>query len=326
MRSMIVGTGAYAPRKVLTNLDLEKLVETTDQWIVDRTGIRERHVAGPEEATSDMAYAATLRACEMAGVDPVDLGLIIVGTITGDMPWPATAALVQGRLGNKKAFAFDVSAACSGSLYALSIADRYVSTGIVKRALVIGADTLTKIVDWKDRNTCVLFGDGAGAMVLAPGDDPKRGIQSIHLHTDGSQWNILHQPGPGSRIPLSPELLEKRQQYLFMNGREVYKFAVRALVDACKEALTANQLTPNDVTYVIAHQANKRILDATLERLEIPSSKCWMNLEKYGNTSAASVPTTLDEANRAGWFKPGDVILVTAIGAGMAWGAGVIRW
>ncbi len=326
MRSMIIGTGSYAPSRVVTNLDLEKLVETTDQWIVERTGIRERHVAGPEEATSDLAYAAAMRALEMAGVAPADLELIVMGTITGDLPWPATAALLQGRLGNKKAFAFDVSAACSGSLYALSIADRYITSGAVKRALVLGAETLTRIIDWKDRNTCILFGDGAGALVLAPSDDPNRGLQSIHLHTDGSQWNILHQPGPGSRNPLSPELIEKRQQYLFMNGREVYKFAVRALVDACREALAANHLTAADVTHVIAHQANKRILDATLSRLEIPASKCWMNLEKYGNTSAASVPTTIDEANRAGWFKPGDVTLVTAIGAGMAWGAGIIRW
>jgi 3-oxoacyl-[acyl-carrier-protein] synthase III len=326
MRSLIVGTGSYAPSKVLTNADLEKLVETSDQWIVERTGIRERRVAGPEEATSDMAYAAAMRALEMAGVAPADLDLIVMGTITGDMPWPSTAALLQGRLGNKRAFAFDVSAACSGSLYSLSIADRYVSTGIVKRALVLGAETLTRIVDWKDRNTCILFGDGAGALVLAPTEDPRRGVQSIHLHTDGSHWNILHQPGPGSRHPLSPDLLEKRQQYLFMNGREVYKFAVRALVDACREALAANHLTTSDVTYVIAHQANKRILDAMLDRLDVPHSKCWMNLEKYGNTSAASVPTTIDEANRAGWFKPGDVILVAAIGAGMAWGAGIIRW
>jgi 3-oxoacyl-[acyl-carrier-protein] synthase-3 len=326
MRSHIIGTGSYAPKKVLTNADLEKLVDTKDEWIVERTGIRERHVAAPEEATSDLAFEASKRALEMAGVDPADLELIVVGTITGDMPWPATAALLQGRLGNKKAFAFDVSAACAGSLFSLSIADRYVSSGALKNALVVGADTLTRIVDWKDRNTCILFGDGAGALVVAPTDDPKRGLQSFHLHTDGSQWNILHQPGPGSRLQLSPELLEKRQQYLFMNGREVYKFAVRALVESCREALAANHLSAGDVTYVIAHQANKRILDATLDRLEIPASKCWMNLEKYGNTSAASVPTTLDEANRAGWFKPGDVILVTAIGAGMAWGAGIIRW
>jgi len=326
MRSQIVGTGSYLPKKVLTNVDLEKLVETTDQWIVERTGIRERHVASAEEATSDMALAASKRALEMAKIDATDIDLIVVGTITGDLPWPSTAALLQGMLGNKKAFAFDVSAACSGSLYALSIADRYISSGAAKKALVVGAETLTRIVDWKDRNTCILFGDGAGALVLQPSDDEKRGVQSIHLHTDGSQWGILHQPGPGSRNPLTPELLEKRKQYLFMNGREVYRFAVRALEDSSREALAANHLAPGDVTHVIAHQANKRILDAVLDRLEIPASKCWMNLEKYGNTSAASVPMTLDEANRAGWFKPGDTILIMAIGAGMAWGAGVIRW
>lgn len=326
MRSVITGTGSYSPSRVLTNADMEKIVDTTDQWIVDRTGIRERHVAAPEEATSDMALAAAKRACEMAKVDPADLDLIIVGTITGDLPWPATAALLQGMLNNKKAWAFDVSAACSGSLYSLAIADRFISTGRTKKALVIGADTLTRIVDWNDRNTAILFGDGAGALVVEPTEDPRRGIQSMHLHTDGSQWPILHQPGPGSRNPLTPELLEKRKQYLFMNGREVFKFAVRALEDACNEALAANKLSAGDLKAVIAHQANKRILDATLQRLGVPAEKCWMNLEKYGNTSAASVPTTLDEANRAGWFEPGDAILITAIGAGMAWGAGILRW
>ncbi len=326
MRSLIVGTGAYAPERVLTNADLEKLVDTNDQWIVERTGIRERRMTRPDESTCDMAVVATERALAMAGVAPQDLDLIVMGTITPDLPWPASAALLQGRIGNKKAFAFDVSAACAGSIYALSIADRYVSTGLARNALVVGAEALTKIVNWKDRNTCILFGDGAGAMVLKPSDDPKRGVQSVHLHTDGSQWGILNQPGPGSRHPLTQALLDSGQHFVHMAGKEVYKFAVRALVDGCHEALAANHLTPGDVTYVIAHQANKRILDATLDRLGIPASKCWMNLEKYGNTSAASVPMTLDEANRAGWFKPGDVILTMAIGGGMAWGAGVLRW
>jgi len=326
MRSLIVGTGSYSPVRVLTNADLEKMVQTSDEWIVERTGIRERHIAAPEEATSDFAFAAAEKALAMAGLRPEALELIIVGTVTGDMPWPSTAALVQGRLGNKRAFAFDVSAACAGSLYALSVADRFISTGAVQNALVVGAETLTRITDWKDRNTCILFGDGAGAMVLAPTEDPRRGIQSLHLHTDGSLWPILNLPAGGSRRPLTPELLAQGQQYLKMNGREVYKVAVRALEECSRESLAANRLAPGDVNWVIAHQANKRILDATLTRLGIPASKCWMNLEKYGNTSSASVPTTLDEANRAGWLKPGDVVLLMAIGAGMAWGAGILRW
>jgi 3-oxoacyl-[acyl-carrier-protein] synthase-3 len=326
MRSRIIGTGSYAPSRILDNAYFERIVDTTNDWIVERTGIRERRMASPDEAASDMALAATRRALELAEVDPADLDLIVVGTITPDLPWPSTAALLQGMLGNEKAFAFDVSAACAGSLYALSIADRYVATGVAKRALVVGADKMTRILDWTDRNTCILFGDGAGAMVLGPTDDPRRGIQSLHLHADGSQWEILHQPGPGTRHPLTPELLEKRQHCLRMNGREVFKFAVRALEDACREALAAHHLAPGDVTCVIAHQANRRILDATLERLGIPLSRCWMNLERYGNTSAASVPTTLDEANRAGRLSPGDTILVMAIGGGMVWGAGIIRW
>jgi 3-oxoacyl-[acyl-carrier-protein] synthase-3 len=326
MRSLIVGTGSYAPEKVLTNADLEKVVDTTDSWIVERTGIRARHLAAPEQATSDLALEAAKRALEMAKVDPKDLDLIVMGTITPDFPWPSTAAILQGRLGNKKAFAFDVSAACAGSIYALSVADRFIASGQVQRALVIGAELLTRIVDWKDRNTCVLFGDGAGAMVLAPTDDERRGVQSIRLHADGSAWEMLHQRGPGSRHPLTAETFAQGGHHLRMNGREVYKFAVRALEEACREVLVSAKLTPSDVTWVCAHQANKRILDSTLERLGIPESKCWMNLERYGNTSSASLPMTLDEANRAGWLKPGDTILTTAIGAGMAWGAGLIRW
>jgi 3-oxoacyl-[acyl-carrier-protein] synthase-3 len=249
-----------------------------------------------------------------------------MGTITPDMPWPAAATVLQGRLGNTKAFAFDVSAACAGSIYALTIADRFVASGRAKNALVVGADMLSRSIDWTDRNTCVLFGDGAGAMLLQPTTDPGRGVLSIQLHSDGSLWPILHQPGGGTRAPISQKVLDERSHYLKMNGREVYRVAVRALVESSREALAVNGLTTKDVSYVIAHQANKRILDATLDRLEIPASKCWMNLEHYGNTSAASLPTTLDEANRAGWFKPGDVILMMAIGGGMAWGAGVVRW
>jgi 3-oxoacyl-[acyl-carrier-protein] synthase-3 len=326
MRSLIVGTGSYAPEKVLTNKDLEKLVETTDDWIVERTGIRERHIAAPTEATSDLALKASQKALKMAGVRPEDVDLIVVGTITPDMPFPAAAAVLQAHLHNKKAFAFDVSAACAGSLYALSIADRYVVSGAARVALVVGAEILTRITDWSDRNTCILFGDGAGAMVLVPTQDPVRGILSTHLHTDGSLWPILNTPGGGSRRPITHELIDQKLHYVKMNGREVYKVAVRALEESSREALAANGFQPKDVTWVIAHQANKRILDSTLQRLGIPPEKCWMNLEKYGNTSSASVPMTLDEANRAGWFKPGDLILMMAIGGGMAWGGAILRW
>jgi 3-oxoacyl-[acyl-carrier-protein] synthase-3 len=326
MRSLIVGTGSYAPAKVLTNADLEKMVETSDQWIQERTGIKERHIAAPEEATSDLAFKAAQRALEAAKLDPKDVELIVVGTVTPDYQFPSVGAVLQGKLGNKKAFAFDVSAACAGSIYALSVADRFIASGALKNALVLGADALTRITDWTDRNTCILFGDGAGAMVLKPGDDPRRGVLSLRLHTDGSLVNILYQPGGGSRDPISEKVVRDRTHFVKMNGREVFKVAVRALVESCNEVLAAEKLTAGDVKYVIAHQANKRILDATLDRLAIPPSKCWMNLEQYGNTSAASLPMTLDEANRAGWFQPGDVILMMAIGGGMAWGAGVIRW
>jgi 3-oxoacyl-[acyl-carrier-protein] synthase-3 len=326
MRSLVVGTGSYAPQRVLTNADLEKMVQTSDQWIVDRTGIRERRIAAPEEATSDMSLQASLRALEMARVAPEELELIVVGTITPDYPFPSAATVIQGKLRNKRAFAFDVSAACAGSMYALAVADRFVVSGAVRNALVIGSDTLSRITDWTDRNTCILFGDAAGAMVLRPTDDPRRGLGATKLHADGSLVPILFQPGGGSRDPISKELVEQNRWYLKMNGREVFKVAVRALLENCHEVLEAEKLTPADVTHVIAHQANKRILDATLERLGIPASKCWMNLEKYGNTSAASVPMTLDEANRAGWFEPGDVILMMAIGGGMAWGASILRW
>jgi 3-oxoacyl-[acyl-carrier-protein] synthase-3 len=326
MRSQIVGTGSYAPEKVLTNADLEKLVDTNDEWIRDRTGIRERRIIAEGEATSDLALRASVKALEQAKLDPKDVEMIVCGTVTSDYPFPSLACILQAKLGNKKAFCFDVTAACAGSIYALATADRFVASGAVKNALVLGADALTRISDWTDRNTCILFGDGAGAMVLKPTDDPKRGITTLRLHADGSYAPILFQPGGGSKDPISEKVVKERSHFIKMKGGEVFKVAVRALEENCREVLAAEKLTPSDVTYVIAHQANKRILDATLSRLEIPAERCWMNLEKYGNTSAASVPMTLDEANRAGWFKPGDVILIMAIGGGMAWGAGIIRW
>lgn len=326
LRTRIVGTGAYAPEKVLTNLELESMVETSDTWIRERTGIVERRIAAPEQASSDLAVAAAERALENAGLTADRIDLIIVATVTPDAPLPSCAAYVQAKLGAKNAFAFDLVAACAGSLYGLSVADQFIRNGTVKHALVIGVELLSRIVDWSDRNTCVLFGDAAGAMVLGPGEDADRGVLSTHLYLDGNAAGILHIPGGGSRMPASPEVLEQKLNKVQMNGREVYRFAVRALQDSVRTALEANGLTAADVDHVVAHQANLRILEAVLSRLEIPLERCHLNLDRYGNTSSASVPMTLDEANRAGSLKPGDVIAMMAIGAGMAWGSAIVRW
>jgi 3-oxoacyl-[acyl-carrier-protein] synthase III len=325
-RTQIIGTGSYVPQKVLTNKDLETLVDTTDEWITERTGIKARHVAAEGEFTSDMAEQAARRALQMAGTSPEELDLIIVGTISPDMPMPSCAAFLQHKLGAKKAFAFDVSAACAGSLFGLSIADQYVRTGAARRALVVGVELLTRIIDWEDRNTCVLFGDAAGAMVVGPSEDETRGILSTHLHTEGALTDILCIRGGGSRHPMNQDALSQKLHKVSMNGREVYKFAVRSLTEAVKEGLEHNRLAISEVTHVIAHQANIRIIDAVLERLEIPREKVWLNIHKYGNTSSASLPMTLDEANRAGRLQQGDLIVMMAIGAGMAWGSGVVRW
>lgn len=325
-RAHILGTGAYAPEKVLTNKELEKLVDTTDAWIVERTGIRERRVAAEGEFTSDMAVKAAVRALEMAHCRADELEMIVVGTISGDMPMPSCAAFVQKKLGAKKAFCFDVSAACAGSLYGMAIADQYLQSGKIQRALVIGVELLSRIVDWEDRGSCILFGDAAGAMVMGPSPDADRGILSTHLHTDGNLTDILCIRGGGSMHPPSKQVLDEKLHKVFMNGREVYKIAVRALEEAVREALAANQLTADQLQHVIAHQANLRIVESVMQRLEIPLEKCWLNIDRFGNTSSASLPTTLDEANRAGKLKKGDLIAMMAIGAGMAWGSAIVRW
>src|SRR5512141_1197583 len=250
MRSQIVGTGSYAPDKVLTNADLEKIVETNDQWIVERTGIKERRIVAEGEATSDLAFRAASRALEQAKLDAKDVEMIVVGTVTSDYPFPSLATVLQGKLGNKKAFAFDVSAACAGSMYALSVADRFVASGAVKNALVVGADALTRLSDWTDRNTCILFGDGAGAMILAPTTDARRGVSRICLHADGSHVSILLQPGGGSKDPISEKVVKERSHVIKMKGGEVFKVAVRALEETCHEVLDAEKLTPGDVTHV----------------------------------------------------------------------------
>lgn len=324
-RARITGTGSYLPEKVLTNLDLEKFLDTSDEWIRTRTGIRERRVAADGEFTSDLAFKAAQRALEMAGIGAEELDLIVVGTITGDFPWPATACLVQHKLGAAKAFAYDVSAACSGFVFALDAAVSRIEAGKTRRALVIGAEILTRAIDWQDRNTCVLFGDGAGAVVLeATGED--RGVLSTHLHSDGAYWELLYQPGFGSRYPASEEGLQQRLPFLKMQGNEVFKIAVRSLSDVANEALEANGLTAADVDLFIPHQANRRILEATAKRLGLGDSQVCMNVERYGNTSGASIPIALDEANRSGRLKEGDLVLLDAFGGGFTWGSALLRW
>lgn len=324
--SHILGTGAYAPSRILTNHDLERIIDTSNAWITARTGIRERHIAADDEATSDMAVEAGKRALAMAAIDAAALDLIIVGTISPDMPMPSCAVLVQAKLGARRAFAFDLSAACAGSLYGLAIADQFIRSGQVKRALVIGAEILSRLIDWNDRGSSVLFGDAAGALVVGPTPDPARGLISAHLHSDGTAAGMLSIPGGGSLHPLSQEVLTKGMHKIAMNGREIYKFVLRVLPDALLEALAANGLKPGAIDHVISHQANARILESVVDRLGIAREKCWLNIDRYGNTSSASLPISLDEANRAGILKQGDLIAMMAIGAGMVWGSALLRW
>jgi 3-oxoacyl-[acyl-carrier-protein] synthase III len=325
-QSCILGTGAYAPKKILTNRDLEQMVDTTDAWITERTGIKERRIAAEGEVTSDMAVVAARHALAMAGTNVLDVDMIIAGTISADMPLPSCAVMIQAKLGAARAFAFDISAACAGSLYGLTIADQFIRTGRARRVLVIGAELLSRLVDWSDRNTCILFGDAAGAMVVGPAQDPGRGFLSAHLYSDGRAAGILSIPGGGSKFPPSAEMLERKMHKIAMNGREIYKFAVRVLPEAILEALDANGLAVADIDHIVPHQANARIVEKVLEKLGIPLKKCWLNLDRYGNTSSASLPISLDEANRAGRLKPGDLIAMMAIGAGMTWGSALMRW
>lgn len=326
MHSHILGTGSYAPSRILTNHDLERIVHTSDAWITERTGIKERRIAADGEVTSDMAVAAARKALEMAGTDPIDLDMIIVGTISPDMPMPSCAVFVQAKLGASRAFAFDLSAACAGSLYGMAIADQFIRSGRARRVLVIGAELLSRLLDWQDRSSCVLFGDAAGAVVMGPTPDPARGLISTHLHSDGAAAGILAIPGGGSKYPQSEEVLAKRLNKISMNGREVYKYAIRVLPEAILEALAANGLKPGAIDHVVSHQANVRIVESVVDRLGIPREKCWLNIDRYGNTSSASLPISLDEANRAGRLRPGDLIAMMAIGAGMAWGSALVRW
>ncbi len=321
----IVSLGAYAPKRILTNKDLERLIETSDEWIVQRTGIRERHIAEEGEATSDLAVRAAQQALERAGVEPEEVDFIIVGTTMGDMAFPTTANLVQHRLGCRTAGSADVYAACSGSIYSLSIGSQYIQTGKYRTVLCIGAETLSKITDFTDRGTCILLADAAGAAVLRPATGAF-GILDTDLYSDGQYWELLYQPGGGSRHPTTHETVDKRMHYAKMKGSEVFKVAVRMFVDCASRILERNGFTANDVDLFVPHQANLRIIEAAAKRVGLPMERVFVNVDRYGNTGAASVYVALEEAWSMGRIKPGDLILLAAFGGGFTWGAALIRW
>ena len=320
----ITGCGMAVPDRVLSNADLEKMVETSDEWIVSRTGIRERRVVGPNDSTTSLSVAAARAALDQAGLTPDEIQLIIVATCTPDQFIVSQACLVQAELGGSAA-AFDVGAACSGFVYALTVASMFVQQGLHDRVLVIGADTLTRFIDYTDRSTCILFGDGAGAAVIEASDQP-RGLLSTVIGADGAGNKHLYAPGWASIVPESAELFPEIRPYMQMNGQEVFRFAVRVIGDAAAEAVSKAGLTFDDIDMLIPHQANARIIDAAARRLDLPREKVMVNLDRYGNTSAASVPIALAEASVSGKLKEGDNLVLVAFGAGLAWAAGVVRW
>jgi 3-oxoacyl-[acyl-carrier-protein] synthase-3 len=325
LHSRILGTGAYTPERVLNNFHLEKMVETSDEWIRERTGIRERRIAADGEATSDMAFAAATRALEMAGLTAKDLDMIIVGTVTADTPMPACAAFLQHKLGLTDIPAFDVSAACAGFLYSMSIGDQFIRSGLHRRVLVVGAELLSRVLDWEDRTTCVLFGDGAGAVVLGAGGPDEGGILSTRLYTDSSLVESLCIRAGGSRERVSPESIAAKRDKVFMNGRDIFKVAVKNLTRASASALADAKLSASDVSWVVPHQANLRIIAQVAQRLEIPMERFVLNIERYGNTSSASIPIALDEAVRDGRIQRGDTVLMCALGAGISWASALVR-
>ena len=326
LRARITGTGSALPDKVLTNADLEKIVDTNDDWITTRTGIKQRRIAVEGEYTSTFAIEACRRALAMANIKAEEIDLIILGTVTPDFPFPATSCIIQHEIGATKAAAFDISAACSGFIYGLSIAEKYICTGMAKKILVVGAEVLSRIVDWTDRNTCILFGDGAGAAVVEA-CETNQGLLSTHIYSNGSFWKTLYQSGSGSRNPAtSMRTAEERLFFLKMEGNDVFKHAVRGMEEAAWAALNANGISASDISLFIPHQANRRIIDATGKRLGLPDEKVFVNLHNYGNTSAASIPIALDEANRAGLLKTDDLILLDAFGGGFTYGSALMRW
>ncbi|WP_435172143.1 beta-ketoacyl-ACP synthase III [Paenibacillus glycanilyticus] len=321
----IIGTGKYVPDRILSNQELEQMVETNDEWIVTRTGIRERRLAAAEQATSDLAYQASLKAIDAAGIAIEDIDLIIVSTITPDTFFPSTACLLQEKLGAKKVAAFDLSAACSGFIYGLATASNMIATGMYKHVLVVGAETLSRITDYTDRNTCILFGDGAGAVVLGQVEEG-RGFKSFELGADGGGGDLLKVSGGGSRMPSTAESVASKQHYIHMAGNEVFKFAVRIMGNAAEEALRKAGMSKEDINLLVPHQANVRIIQSALNRLDLSEEKCMVNLDKYGNMSAASIPVALAEAVEQGRVNDGDCLVFVGFGGGLTWGASVLIW
>jgi len=322
----IVGTGSHVPEKVITNADLEKLVDTSDEWITTRTGIKERRIVKEDVPLSYLAFDAAKKALRKAGIEAQDIDLIIVGTISPDMQLPSTACFLQDMLGARRAAAFDIAAACSGFIYALSIAEQYIKAGTYRTVLVIGAEVLSKVIDWTDRSTCVIFSDGAGAAVVQASSEPGQTVLSTHLFADGQYAKYLYIPGGGTLHPATHETVDKRMHYVKMSGNELFKVAIRSMEDACTIALQHNGLTPADVDWLIPHQANLRIIEAIAKRLGMSMEKVIITIHKYGNASSATIPIALDEALSSGKIKKGDIILSVAFGGGVTWASMVLRW
>ncbi len=325
-RVEIKSLATYVPPRLLTNADLEKMVDTTDEWIMQRTGIRQRHIVDPGVATSDLAAEAAKEAIKRAGLKPEDIDLIIVGTVTPDMLFPSTACLVQHKIGATNAWGFDLSAACSAFTYSLTVGSQLVAAGGVKNALVIGADVMSSIIDYTDRATCVLFGDGAGAVVLAPSSDPNVGILDFEHMIDGAGGSALYMPAGGSRMPASHETVDKRLHYVKQDGQAVFKFAVRKTGEVCERLLKRNNLTGHDLDLFVSHQANKRIILSVAERIGMPDEKVVINIDRFGNTTAATIPLALNDAVESGRLKKGHLIMLTSVGAGFTVGSLLVRW
>lgn len=325
-RAKITALGRYLPPRILTNADLEKMVDTTNEWILERTGISQRHIVSDGMATSDMAVEAARQALASRGLGPKDVEMIVVATVTPDMMFPATACLVQQKLGARGAWGFDLSAACSGFLYALTAGAQFVTNGAHRRVLVIGADTMSSIIDYTDRATCVLFGDAAGAVLLEPGEEGDEGLIDYLNEIDGSGGVYLNMPAGGSRRPASEETVRQRMHYVHQDGQQVFKYAVRKMYEVCKLLLERNGLSGRDVRVMIPHQANRRIITATAERLGMDCDQVILNIDRYGNTTAATIPLALGTAMEEGKLKRGDLALLTAVGAGYTAGAALVRW